>query len=130
MTQTAAGTFEVTLTPLDIDGEMMGRRGIDKRFHGALEAVSTGQMLSAGTTTKGSAVYVAIERVRGQLDGRAGTFVLHHAGVMTRGVPHPTLLVAPDSGTEPLVGLTGSMTIAIDEGRHHYVLTYELPARD
>ncbi len=129
MPQTASGTFNVTLAPLDIEGELMGRRSIDKTFHGALEGVSTGQMLSAGTTTKGSAVYVAIERVRGQLDGRNGTFVLHHTGVMDRGVPHLTLLVAPDSGTEALEGLTGSTTIAIDEGRHHYVLTYELPAR-
>jgi hypothetical protein len=130
MTHTATGTFDVTLAPLDIEGELMGRRGIDKRFQGALEAVSTGQMLSAGTTTKGSAVYVAIERVRGQLDGRAGSFALYHTGVMNRGEAQLTVLVVPDSGTDALEGLTGSMTIAVEEGHHHYVLSYQLPARD
>lgn len=130
MTYTAAGTFDVTLIPLDIDGELMGRRLIDKRFHGALDAASSGQMLSAGTTTKGSAVYVAIERVRGLLDGRAGSFVLHHTGVMDRGAPSLSIAVAPDSGTEALEGLTGSMTIVVEGGVHHYTMTYDLPPRD
>jgi hypothetical protein len=130
MTHTASGTFDVTLTPLDIDGELMGRQLIDKRFHGALDAVSSGQMLSAGTATKGSAVYVAIERVRGHLDGRAGSFVLHHTGVMDHGAPSLSIAVAPDSGTEALEGLAGSMTIVVEGGRHQYVMTYDLPARD
>jgi hypothetical protein len=49
---------------------------IDKQFHGDLEGTAKGQMLTAGTDVKGSAGYVAIERVTGTLHGRSGSFVL------------------------------------------------------
>jgi hypothetical protein len=128
MNQTATGSFDVTLTPLDIEGEHMGRLHIDKRFHGPLEATSRGQMLSAGTATKGSAVYVAIERVQGTLHGRRGTFVLHHAGVMNRGAATLAISVCPDSGTDELTGLSGAMTIEIVDRKHFYTFNYDLPA--
>lgn len=125
--RTINGTFEVTLTPLEIEVELMGRMQIAKRFHGPLEGTSTGQMLSATTSTKGSAVYVAIERVHGTLDGRLGSFVLHHTGVMDRGAPSLTVCVCPDSGTDELTGLSGRMTITNEGGAHHYTFDYSLP---
>jgi hypothetical protein len=87
----ASGTFEVKLNPLAPDDKSedatLGRMSIDKQFHGDLEATSKGQMLSAVTAVKGSAGYVAIERVSGTLHGRSGTFMLQHNGTMTRGAP-------------------------------------------
>jgi hypothetical protein len=35
--------------------------------------------------------------------------------------------VIPDSGTEDLTGITGSLTIIIEGGQHRYVLEYTLP---
>lgn len=125
----ASGTFEVKLTPqTDQPAEAVpGRMLIDKSFHGALEAVSTGQMLTAGTAVKGSAGYVAIEKVSGTLDGRSGTFALQHSGTMTRGEMALSITVVPDSGTEQLTGLTGRMTINIAAGGHAYEFEYTLP---
>ena len=74
----------------------------------------------------GSAGYVAIERVTGTLDGRAGTFVLQHTGLMTRGARSLSVIVVPDSGTGALRGLSGRMDIQVVEGRHHYAFEYEL----
>lgn len=128
MSRTITGTFEVTLTPLEIEGELMGRMRIEKQFHGALDGSSAGQMLSAGTATKGSAAYVAIERVTGSLEGRTGSFVLHHTGVMDRGAPTLVVSVCPDSGSGELQGLTGRMTITIDNRQHFYSFEYDLPA--
>jgi hypothetical protein len=105
----------------------MGRMTIDKQFHGDLEATSKGQMLTAMTETKGSAGYVAVERVTGRLHGRSGTFALQHSGTMTRGVPQLTITVVPDSGTGQLVGLTGKMMINITDGKHSYDFEYTLP---
>lgn len=99
---------------------------IDKQFSGGLEATSKGEMLMAGTSVKGSAGYVAIERVTGTLDGRSGAFTLQHSATMNRGAPQLTIEVIPDSGTAELTGLTGSMTIDIDQGRHTYGFTYAL----
>lgn len=66
-------------------------------------------MLRAATAVKGSAAYVAIERVVGTLFGRTGSFVLHHTGVMNRGGASLSTAVVPDSGTDALVGLAGTM---------------------
>ncbi len=109
----ASGTFEVKLNPEWTDdkaeGVPLGRMSIDKQFHGDLQAVSTGQMLTAMSSVKGSAGYVAIERVIGALQDRTGTFALQHTGVMTRGTPDLTINVVPDSGTGQLTVLAGAM---------------------
>ena len=99
---------------------------IDKQFHGDLEGTSKGQMLSAMTAVKGSAGYVAIEKVSGKLHGRTGTFVLQHSGIMNRGVPQQSVTVVPDSGTGELTGLAGKMNIIIADGKHSYEFYYTL----
>lgn len=121
----AHGTFEIQLKPLPIEAGL-GRMSIDKQFQGDLEATSQGEMLSATTAVKGSAGYVAIERVNGRLHGRLGTFVLQHSGTMNRGVAQLSLGVVPDSGTGELEGLSGDMAITIVEGQHSYAFTYTL----
>jgi hypothetical protein len=104
----------------------LGRLSVDKQYRGDLEAVGKGEMLSAGGTVKGSAAYVAIERVQGSLHGRAGTFILQHLGVMTRGAPQLSISVVPDSGTGALTGLSGTMAIIITGGQHSYEFDYQL----
>jgi len=126
-----SGRFDVKLTPLDLNdpqaGPTLGRRAIDKQFHGELQARSLGEMLSAGGTVQGSAGYVAIERVSGSLNGRSGSFVLMHNATMNRGVPQLSIAVAPDSGTGELAGLSGSMGIRIEDKQHYYDFDYSLP---
>jgi len=131
VTTHASGTFEVKITPQPADdyadGAMLGRLTIDKQFRGDLEGTSRGQMLSAMTGVKGSAGYVAIERVSGTLGGRRGTFVLQHSGTMHRGAQRLDLGVVPDSGTDELAGLSGTMEIIIADGKHSYRFAYALP---
>ena len=104
MANHASGTFDVKIAPQAADEHVgdptVGRMSIDKHFHGDLEGTSLGQMLAAMTEVKDSAGYVALERVRGTLHGRTGTFVLQHSGTMARGVPGLIITVVPDSGTE------------------------------
>ena len=103
---------------------------IDKTFHGDLEATSHGEMLTAMTGVKGSAVYVAIERVTGTLNGKRGSFVLHHRGVMHDGEQELEVIVVPDSGTGELEGISGEMKIRIEDGKHFYDFKYGLPERN
>ena len=133
MTKHAKGAFDVKVTPQKPDSKeaetsKLGRMSLDKQFHGDLEATSTGEMLAAMTEIKGSAGYVAMERVNGTLQGKSGTFVLQHSATMTRGVPQMSVMVVPDSATGDLAGLTGTMTIKIEEGKHFYEFDYTLPA--
>jgi hypothetical protein len=87
-------------------------------------------MISAMTATKGSAGYVALERVTGTLNGKKGSFVLQHNGLMNRGTPSLSVVVVPDSGTEELAGLEGEFKIIIEGGRHSYEFNYRLPSKD
>jgi hypothetical protein len=122
----AAGPFEVKLTPQSAKDDPVGRMSIDKQFHGDLEATSKGEMLSIMSEVKGSAGYVAMEKVTGKLAGRAGTFALQHSGTMNRGVAHLSVTVVPDSGTGELAGISGQMEINIAEGKHSYLFEYTL----
>jgi len=129
----ASGPFDVKLSPQPLaledkaEGATLARMSLDKRFHGDLDASSKGEMLSAVGSVKGSAGYVAIEKVDGTLGGRKGTFVLQHNATMTRGAPYLNIIVVPDSGTGELEGLTGTMKIIIaPDGKHSYELDYAL----
>lgn len=127
----ARGTFEVALTPVGeadaLRGVTLGRMSLHKQFHGQLVATGKGEMLTALTGVAGSAGYVAIELVSGTLDGRQGSFVFQHAGVMSRGDQQLSISVVPDSGTEQLAGLTGVFSLDVRDGQHHYVFDYTLP---
>jgi hypothetical protein len=132
MTKHISGLFDVKISPqaaAENEEASIGRMLLDKQFHGDLEASSKGQMLAHMTSIKGSAGYVAIEKAVGTLQGRNGSFVLQHSGIMNRGEATLVLTVVPDSGTEELQGLSGSMTITIADGKHYYGFDYELPER-
>lgn len=129
----ATGPFEVSLKPLPMDtdseSQLLGRMSIEKQFRGDLEGSSKGQMLTGGTSIRNSAGYVAIERVTATLKGRKGSFALQHTGIMNRGVPSLVITIIPDSGTDQLEGLKGTMTINIEAGKHSYQLDYTLSDR-
>lgn len=134
MSTRAAGPFHVTLAPLDSwnsdEGAGLSRMSLDKEFRGDLAARSRGEMLAVGTAIKGSAGYVAVERVTGTLHGKRGTFALQHNATMDRGAPALNIIVVPDSGTGELEGLSGRMNIIIAEGgKHSYEFDYTIAKR-
>jgi hypothetical protein len=128
----ATGAFDVKVVPQKPDTQVaraanIGRLTIDKRFHGDLEAISKGEMLATQTEMKGSAGYVAMERVTGKLKGRTGSFVLQHSATMRRGTPATTITVVPDSGTGELKGISGRMNITVAaDGGHSYDFDFRL----
>lgn len=130
MPQTVRGTFEIKLERQPAydarPGATVGRASGTKQFSGALVATSDLEMIGAMTEVKGSAGYVAMERVVGALDGKRGSFLLQHSSTVTRGAQAQSITVVPDSATEELRGLRGSMRIDIVDGTHHYTFDYEL----
>lgn len=132
MSHLAKGTFEVKLQALSFEGApaeaKLGRMSIDKQIAGDLVASTQGQMMTAMGEQKGSAGYVAVERVTGSLHGKKGSFALMHTGLMNRGTPTLNVVVVPDSGTGELAGLEGEFKIIVAEGKHSYEFNYRLPA--
>ena len=131
MAKHASGEFDVKIVPQKDEGigdPTIGRMSVDKTYRGDLEGVGLAQMLTGmSEAVKDSGTYVAIERVRGTLQGRKGSFAVWHSGTMTRGAQNLIITVIPDSGTEELKGITGTMTIDIRDGKHFYGLDYTLP---
>jgi predicted flavoprotein YhiN len=134
--QRATGSFDVKVNAAKPDTQVaraanLSRLTIDKRFHGDLEGISKGEMLALQTETKGSAGYVALERVTGKLKGRSGSFVLQHSATMNRGDSRAEISVVPDSATGELRGLSGKMIISVaSDGAHSYEFDFRLEARE
>ena len=127
---TARGSMRVDIEGeppfLDRDGVKLNRNVVRKQFSGDIVGASEAQMIAAFTGTPGSAGYVAIEHFEGSVDGKSGSFVLQHSGVMDKGDARLTVVIVPDSGSGELAGISGTLEIDNDQGRHSYVLDYEL----
>lgn len=124
------GGFDVKSTPLKSDEAMDAVNAVrvkfEKTFSGPLTATSTVVMMGMMNKELNSGAYVALEKVTGELNGKKGTFSLQHASRMIRGKPEQSITVVPDSGSDELEGLTGSMSIDIVEGEHFYNFAFEV----
>ena len=132
----ATGTFEVKMTPeaqgdAPADGLPTSRMAIAKTFIGGMTGTATGTMLVAGTPQPGHpAGYVAIDQFSGSVDSKAGSFLLLHRGSIDKaGGAALSVIIAPDSGTGALEGISGTFAIKIEDGVHRYDLAYTLPAK-
>ena len=121
-----SGEFDVKVSPVDTGDAKLGMMTLDKKYHGELDATAAGRMLTGMTDVKGSAAYVAMERVSGKLKGASGTFLLYHTGLMNKGAQTLSIRVVPDSGTGELAGIDGELHIKIADGKHFYRFEYSL----
>ncbi|WP_433557799.1 DUF3224 domain-containing protein [Pseudonocardia xinjiangensis] len=131
MTSTT-GRFDLTRWGEEIidegegEGAKLVRVSNSKTFEGGISATSDAELLQA-LAQEGSAAYVGIERVRGEVDGRKGTFVFRHSASGSASGGDFRVDVVPDSATGDLSGLRGELTIVKSpEGEHTYTFDYEL----
>ena len=79
---------------------------LTETFAGDIEGESTVRALQVAHGDK-SASLVSLQRFRGTLGGRRGTFVLQGAEIIENGKIKATWFVVPGSGTGDLSGLRG-----------------------
>lgn len=79
---------------------------LTERFVGEIEGVSEVRALQALREDR-SASLVSLQRVRGRLGGREGTFVLQGTEIVEKGRIEARWFVVPGSGTGDLAGLRG-----------------------
>jgi hypothetical protein len=79
---------------------------INETFTGDLEGDSTVRALQIASGTR-SASLISLQRFRGKLGGRQGTFVLQGQETVVNGKIKATWFVVPGSGTDGLSGLRG-----------------------
>jgi hypothetical protein len=108
------------------EGPEVSRVHISRTFSGDLAGESTAELLIA--KSEGGGGYVGHDRISGTLQGKSGTFVFQHTGLMgPEGVTN-TGTIVPGTGTGELEGIAGEGTMLADEeGNHTLTLVYELP---
>ena len=109
------------------DSPKLSRATVSKVYTGDIEAEATVEYLMM-YRSDGTAAFVGLERITGNLGGRSGSFVLQRTGVFEDGQAKESYVVIPGSGTDDLGGLTGGGRSAVGHGMEHpFVLDYELP---
>lgn len=94
-------------TPYDqAGGSTLSEIRISETFAGDLDGESTVRALQMLRDDR-SASLVGMQRFRGTLAGRKGTFVLQVSGVVEHGKVSATWFVVPGSGTDELSGVRG-----------------------
>ncbi len=123
--------FETAAYDTPNEGPDLARGQVDKEFSTGFVGTGTGEALFCGMGSPADgAGYVVSERLVGSLDGRDGSFVIQHGGVMGAGTPPSTYgTIIPGSGTGELAGISGSIEIErTAEGEHFMHFSWELSA--
>jgi hypothetical protein len=107
-------------------GVELGRVHISRTFSGDLEGESTAELMIA--KSEGGGGYIGHDRISGTLEGKTGSFVFQHTGIMgPEGITN-TGTIVPGTGAGELDGISGEGTmLADDDGNHTLTLAYDLP---
>ena len=97
------------------DGPALTRIHVEESFSGDITGDGAVEFLQAARAD-GSASFVGIERVAGELGGRRGTFLLQDAGTVRDNIVSGDWFVVPGSGTGQLAGLRGEGGFRADLG--------------
>jgi Protein of unknown function (DUF3224) len=129
MTKHATSSFTIDSwneqVVLDENGKLV-RTSITKTFSGDIRGTSVAEMIMAHAGGE-SAAYCGFERLTVTLDGKAGTFLVHHNATRWKGGGEATWTVMASSGTGELTGLRGTAKIdRHEDGSHRFSLAYDL----
>ena len=109
------------------DQPRLTRASVTKTYTGDIEGEGQVEYLMM-YRSDGSATFVGLERIVGQIDGKAGTFVLQRTGIFESGQAKESYSVIPGSATGDLQGLLGDGRSAVGHGMEHpFTLSYEMP---
>jgi hypothetical protein len=88
------------------EGPVLTRIHVEESFSGDITGDGVVEFLQA-VRADGSASFVGIERVTGELGGRRGAFLLQDVGTVQDSIVSGDWFVIPGSGTGQLAGLHG-----------------------
>jgi hypothetical protein len=88
---------------------------VTKQFSGDIDGQSATEWLIA-YAEDGSATFVGLERIRGTVGGRSGSFAVQHVGTFEEGAARAALPIAPGSGTDELRSIAGHGSFVANPG--------------
>ena len=98
--------YEPSVYDEPAEGPALTQIHVEEGFSGDITGDGVVEFLQAGGAD-GSASFVGIERVTGQIGARQGTFLLQDAGTVAGNIVSGDWFVIPRSGTGQLAGLRG-----------------------
>ena len=121
------GTFQITgwdEAPYNEnnDGSKQTNAKITQNYLGDIEGSSELQYLMS-YSSNGAAIFVGLETLSCTIKGKSGNFVIKHNGKFEAGVASSDFIIVPDSGTDELVGISGTGTFKSGEnGQANYTV--------
>lgn len=107
------------------NGPKLSRASVKQAYSGALEAFSNIEYVMT-TFTDDTSIFIGIEEVVGELEGKKGSFLLNHDGIHKDGVAKSTFKIIPNSGSGKLSGIRGMGTYEATHETAELTLEYEL----
>ena len=99
------------------DGPSLVEVQLTETFSGDIEGDANVRVIQAARAD-GSMSFVGLQRVRGALDGRSGSFLLQPSGTVIGKDTNAVWFVVPGSGTGALKGLRGEGGFKAQLGEH------------
>lgn len=131
MKETASARFAITKwdeKPYEegADRPKLTRASVTKTYTGDIAGEGHVEYLMM-YRSDGTAEFVGLERITGEVARKTGSFVLQRTGSFEGGQAKESYFVIPGSGTGELQGLHGGGTSAVGHGMEHpFSLDYEL----
>ena len=127
----AKGSFQITSFNEDTyedrgSGAKLTHAWGDQAFSGDIEGEGQVHWLMSYRPDK-TATYVGLQRIKGEIGGRKGSFIIEATGDFDGAASRGSWSVIPSSGTDDLKGITGTGTFEAPGGpKATYALDYEL----
>jgi hypothetical protein len=127
----AKGSFQITSFNEDTyedrgSGAKLTHAWGDQAFSGDIEGEGQVHWLMSYRPDK-TATYVGLQRIKGEIGGRKGSFIIEATGDFDGAASRGDWSVIPSSGTDDLKGITGTGTFEAPGGpKATYALDYEL----
>jgi len=127
----ASGSFQITSFTEDTyedrgSGAKLTHASGDQAFSGDIEGEGAVHWLMA-YRPDGTARYVGLQRIKGEIGGRKGSFIIEANGDFDGAASRGSWSVIPSSGTDDLEGITGIGTFDAPGGpKATYELEYEV----
>ena len=127
----AKGSFQITSFNEDTyedrgSGAKLTHASGDQAFSGDIEGEGVVHWLMSYRSDK-TARYVGLQRIKGEIGGRKGSFIIEATGDFDGKASRGTWSVIPGSGTDELGGIKGSGTFDAPGGpKATYDLDHEL----
>lgn len=116
-------TWEAENTDETTENPTLSRVTVKKSFDGEVKGESVGELLMCASQD-GAAGYTIMDRFFVEIEGRKGSFVAIHGG-MTDEMKASGKIV-PNSGTDDLKGISGTLEFKSDDNGKSIILDYML----